>query len=108
MWAALFGSLGLSSGGSGSGSGSTGVLILRPDATAMALPIAGFKGGAELRLATDAAAGVTTVAQLLGKLNKYRGPDQQLRRVWSESGEEIVGNTEVHGELRVVVRATSV
>lgn len=95
MWSALF----------GTGQTDIGTLVLRPDPSAV-LVVAGFKGGAELRLATEAPN--TTVARLLDKLNKYRGPDQQVHRVWKEGGEEVVGSEVVRGEMRVVVRATSI
>lgn len=94
MWSALF----------GTGQADIGTLILRPDPSAVSV-VAGFKGGAELRLATEAPN--TTVTTLLDKLNKYRGPDQQIVRLWRESGEEVVGSEVVRGELRVVVRSTS-
>jgi hypothetical protein len=95
MWSALFGIQ----------QADIGVLILRPDPSATAA-VAGFRGGAELRLATEAPN--TTVAALLEKLNKYRGPDQQIRRIWSETGEEIVGSEVVRGDMRVIVRAASI
>lgn len=95
MWSALF----------GLGQAEIGVLILRPDPSAVA-KVSGFRGGAELRVTTEAPN--TTVATLLDKLNKYRGPDQQLRRVWDEAGEEVVGSDVVRGEMRVVVRGDSV
>ncbi len=94
MWSALF----------GTAEADIGTLILRPDPSAITA-VAGFKGGAELRLATEAPN--TSVATLLAKLNKYRGPDQQILRIWSEAGEEIVGTEVVRGELRGVVRAAS-
>ena len=94
MWSALFGTQ----------QADIGVLILRPDPSATS--IAGFRGGAELRLATEAPN--TTIATLLEKLNKYRGPDQQIRRIWRETGEEIVGSEIVRGDVRAVVRAASV
>lgn len=94
MWAALF----------GTGPTDIGTLILRPDPSATG--IAGFRGGAELRVATEAPN--TTVATLLEKLNKYRGPDQQIIRVWRENGEEVVGSEVVRGEMQVVIRAASV
>jgi hypothetical protein len=98
MWSALF----------GTGQADIGTLVLRPDPSAVSI-VAGFKGGAELRLATEAPN--TTVGTLLDKLNKYRGPDQQIVRVWRETGlgtlEEVNGSEVVRGELRVVVRAVS-
>ncbi len=95
MWSALF----------GTAQADIGTLVLRPDPSAVSV-VAGFKGGAELRLATEAPN--TTVATLLEKLNKYRGPDQHIYRVWRETGEEIVGSEVVRGELRAVVRAASI
>ena len=94
MWSALF----------GQGQGDIGVLILRPDPSAVAT-VSGFRGGAELRVTAEASN--TTTTTLLDKLNKYRGPDQQLRRIWRETGEEIVGSEVVRGEMRAVVRADS-
>jgi hypothetical protein len=95
MWSALF----------GTAQADIGVLILRPDPSATA-HVAGFRGGAELRVATETPN--TTVATLLEKLNKYRGPDQQIKRIWRETGEEIVGSDVVRGELKAVVRASSI
>jgi hypothetical protein len=95
MWSALFGTQ----------QADIGVLLLRPDPSAVTA-VAGFKGGAELRLATEAPN--TTVATLLAKLNKYRGPDQQIRRIWREgTQEEIVGSEVVRGDMRAIVRAAS-
>jgi hypothetical protein len=94
MWSALFGTQ----------QADIGVLILRPDPSAVTA-VAGFKGGAELRLATEAPN--TTVAALLAKLNKYRGPEQQIRRIWAENGVEIVGSEVVRGDMQAVVRAES-
>ena len=95
MWSALFGTQ----------QADIGVLILRPDPSATTA-VAGFRGGAEVRLATETPN--TTVATLLEKLNKYRGPDQQIRRVWRENGEEIVGSEVVRGDMRAIVRAASI
>jgi hypothetical protein len=99
MWSALF----------GNAQADIGTLILRPDPSAVSV-VAGFKGGAELRLATEAPN--TSVAALLAKLNKYRGPDQQILRIWRETGsgtlEEIVGSEVVRGEMRGIVRAASI
>jgi hypothetical protein len=94
MWSALF----------GTAQADIGVLILRPDPSATTV-VAGFRGGAELRLATEAPN--TTVATLLDKLNKYRGPDQQIKRIWRETGGEIVGSEVVRGDMRAIVRAES-
>ncbi len=96
MWSALFGSASV---------GDLGILVLQPDATARKA-VAGFRGGAELRV-TGTAPNMT-VTDLLAKLNKYRGPDQQLKRIWGEGGEEIVGSTVVRGEVKAIVRDMSI
>jgi hypothetical protein len=102
MWDSLRGLVG---GTSPEPTAPLGVLVLRPDPSAR-LAVHGFKSGAELRVGADAPG--QTVSQILGKLNKYRGPDQQIRRVWSEGGEEIVGSTVPTGNLVAVVKASSV
>lgn len=84
---------------------SLGVLVLRPDPSAR-VAVHGFKSGAELRIAADTPG--QTVSQILDKLNKYRGPDQQIHRIWSEDGEEIVGSMALSGNLVAVVKASSV
>ena len=100
MWEALM--------GRGPAVAATGpaVLILQPDESARAGTVHGFKSGASLRIAADAPG--QTVDQILGKLNKYRGPDQQIRRIWTPAGEEIVGSTVLEGNLTAIVRASSV
>jgi hypothetical protein len=91
MWSALFGSQ------------ETGTLILKAHPNADS--VNGFKNGGELRVAADRPG--QTVDQLLDKLNTYRGPDQQLRRVWSLTGQEIAGSTPVTGLFYAVVKAES-
>ena len=104
MWEALRNLGGAEGSGSGSGS-STAVLVLQPDESAKA-SIAGFKSGASLRIAADAPG--QTITQILAKLNKYRGPDQQIRRIWTTVGEEIVGSTVPTSSVVGIVKASSV
>ena len=86
------------------GSGDAAILVIKPDATAVA-SVAGFKSGAEMRLKGTAG---ETVDILLGRLNTYRGPDQQIRTVWHpETGAAISGSTVIHGTLNVVINAAS-
>lgn len=92
MWSALFGSQ------------ETGTLVLKGHPSAV--NVSGFKQGGELRVVSDYAG--QTVAEVLSKLNKYRGPDQQLRRVWNLQGQEVSGSTPVKGFFEVVVKAESV
>lgn len=93
MWAALF------------GSEEKGTLLLRPDPSATAR-VAGFKGGADIRVSADAAG--QTVGQILDKLNKYRGPDQQIQHVWTSEGAPMPPNTVVRGFVTAIVRGESV
>ena len=94
MWSALF------------GLGETGVLVLRPTPSAQTT-VAGFKSGGSLKIAADAAG--QTVGQILDKLNKYRGPDQQIRRVWdSTTDRELPMSEVVKGTQEVLVKAESI
>jgi hypothetical protein len=94
MWSALF------------GSGEVGVLILRPTPSAQTI-VAGFKSGTSLKIAADATG--QTIGQILDKLNKYRGPDQQIRRVWdSTTDREIPASEVVKGTQEVLVKAESI
>lgn len=96
MWAALF----------GSSEAELGVLVLRPTPSAQAT-VAGFKSGASLKMAADAAD--QTVGQILYKLNKYRGPDQQIRYVWDPTTDrEISLSQVVKGTLECLVKAESI
>ncbi len=96
MWSALF----------GLGEAELGVLVLRPTPSAQAT-VAGFKSGGNLKIAADAAG--QTVGQLLDKLNKYRGPDQQITLVWDAKTDRSVGAAEVvRGTWEVLVKAESI
>lgn len=96
MWAALFGS---------QGGSSSGQLTLRPNAGAKQV-VAGFRGGDDLVLKTAALS--ETVGILLDRLNTYRGPDQQIRRVWTLEGSPMSLNTPVRGSLVAEVRVESI
>jgi hypothetical protein len=93
MWAALF------------GSEEKGTLVLQPDPSAAAR-VSGFKAGGSLRVAADAVG--QTVGEILEKFNKYRGPDQQLRHVWTPEGAPVNLQIPVRGFMTVVVRGESV
>jgi hypothetical protein len=60
------------------GSGRPPAVILRPDKTGTA--VAGFQGGGDLRMVADRSG--QSVGEIIEKINKYRGPDQQIRRLW--------------------------
>jgi hypothetical protein len=93
MWSALF------------GSAEKGTLILKPDPSAIT-KVSGFKSGAELRVAADQAG--QTVGDLLEKFNKYRGPDQQIHKVWTPTGTPVSLTQTVKGDMVVHLRAESV
>jgi hypothetical protein len=92
MWSALF------------GTPEKGVLILKPDPSAVTT-VHGFKGGQELRVSAEAG---QTIGDLLKKFNKYRGPDQQIQRVWSTDGSPVSLTEIPKGERTVILRATSI
>lgn len=99
MWSALFGSLGF-------GNEEKGILVLHPDPSAVE-HVHGFKGGAPLRIMADSAG--QTVHELLEKINKYRGPDQQILRVWSmDTGAPISDHMVVKGSVTALVKKESV
>jgi hypothetical protein len=93
MWSALF------------GSSEKGILVLKPDPSAVA-SVHGFKGGMELRVSADS--DKQTVGDLLDKFNKYRGPDQQIRHVWDLQGNPIQLGTEIRGTQTVIVKSKSI
>lgn len=93
MWSALF------------GASEKGTLILKPDPSA-ASTLHGFKSGTELRVSADGTG--QTVGDLLDKFNKYRGPDQQIQRIWNTDGSEVSLKETVKGERTVILRSSSV
>lgn len=96
MWSALFGSF---------VSSEKGTLILKPDPSAT-ITVHGFKSGAELRVTADQAG--QTVRDLLEKFNKYRGPDQQIKRVWSHTGSLMSLTQTVKGDIVTIIRSESI
>ena len=93
MWSALF------------GASEKGTLILKPDPSAVTT-VHGFKGGNELRVSADGTG--QTVGDLLDKFNKYRGPDQQIRRVWNTDGTSVSLSEVLKGERTVLLRSSSI
>ena len=85
------------------GKGANNVLVLRPDSTGKTLN--GFQNGADLRIPADYPG--QKVTELLDKFNVYRSPDQQIKRVWGPSGQEL-SDWSVTGSLIAFVRAESV
>ncbi len=79
-----------------------GTLVLRPDASTVGFP--GFPTlSAELRLT---ASGGETIGLLLERLNTYRGPDSQIKKIYSESGAELPHSQIVNGTVIGIVRRT--
>lgn len=82
------------------------VLVLHPTPEA-AKTVAGFRGGQDIQMTVTAEG--ETVAQVLERLNIYRGPDQILKRVWTpNSAQEMPGSTAVRGKLVAEVRPESI
>jgi hypothetical protein len=94
MWAALFGS-----------GGFEGQLILRPSPSGKQR-VSGFFAGQDLTLRVGAAG--ETIQILLDRLNTYRGPTQQIRRLWTLEGEELKLDSPVKGQIIAEVRAESI
>ncbi len=92
MWSALF------------GSAEKGTLILKPDPSAVT-KVNGFKSGGELRITADQAG--QTVGDLLEKFNKYRGPDQQIRHVWTPTGSPLSLTQAIKGDMIGIIRSDS-
>lgn len=82
------------------------VLVLHPTPEA-AKTVAGFRGGKDLEMKVVVEG--ETVAQVLDRLNIYRGPDQILQRVWiPNSAQELPGSTVVRGKRVAEVRPESI
>lgn len=77
-------------------------LTLHPDSSAR--EVAGFTSGAPLRLTGRAG---DTVGLLLDRFNTYRGPTQQVHKVYTEDGAELVRSTVLHTHREAYVRNTS-
>lgn len=81
-------------------------LVLRPTPTAQTR-VAGFQSGSDLTVRAHVRG--ETVLDVLERLNVYRGPDQQLVRVWNpETGQEFPGTTVLEGTMVVEVRPESI
>ena len=83
----------------GSGSHRGGTLILRPHKDAIGMP--GFPTSSDLRVVGNAG---ETVADVMERFNTYRGPDQQITRLYTEFGVELPFSTRVEGTVVAVVK----
>lgn len=79
--------------------GSTGVLVLQPDSSGRTY--AGFRDGKSLHATAQTG---DTVGVIMERFNTYRGPDQQITRLWNVSGEELPFSTPVVGNIVAIVR----
>jgi hypothetical protein len=75
------------------------VELIPSDKNAMNLP--GFHSG---KLECTVNSG-ETVANLLDKLNTYRGPDTQIKDVYTSSGDLVPKHTKITGRIQLYVRA---
>ncbi len=79
------------------------IITLNPDNSGK--KVAGFREGG-LKITADYSG--QSVRELLDKFNKYRGPDQQIKRVWDKDGATINPETPVTENTVFVIRAESV
>lgn len=78
-------------------------LTLEPDESGKKL--AGFHSGKSLSIQAKVGESVQAV---MDRFNTYRGPDSQIRRLWSASGTTISFSTILSSNMNAVVRAASV
>ncbi len=89
--------------GFGNGTSSNGILVLEPDVSGKQL--AGFGSGKPLELTANPG---ETIGSVMEKFNKYRGPDQQIKRLWNQRGEDIPFSTVMTGRLTAIVKSSMV
>ena len=77
-------------------------VFLKPDDTGKTG--AGFRGG---QILPCAATPGETLAAVLDRFNTYRGPDQQIVRVWAEDGSDLPLTLVLRQNLVVIVRGQS-
>jgi len=74
-------------------------LVLKPDESGK--QYAGFYSGASLELtATEG----ETISIVMDKFNTYRGPDQQISRLYTEAGQPLPFHTPIHGRMIAIVK----
>jgi len=82
-----------------SASSKKATLVLKPDDSGR--QYAGFYSGAPLELtATDG----ETIGAVMDKFNTYRGPDQQISRLYTEAGHLLPFHTPIHGRMIAIVK----
>lgn len=74
-------------------------LSLKPDESGKEL--AGFKSGNALTCTANYG---ETVSEVLARFNTYRGPDQQIRKVWTLDGRELPLLTVIHKDIVAIVK----
>ena len=78
------------------------LLTLVPDASAKNIP--GFGSGAPLVLKGTLG---ETVGTLIGRLNTYRSPDSQIKRLWLADGTLLFFQTVLNANLVGIVKSYS-
>jgi hypothetical protein len=84
------------------GGGGGGTLVLTPDTSGKKL--AGFHTGASLSLTAGAK---ETVGDVMEKFNTYRGPEQQITKLWRTDGASLSFDTVVSGTMVAIVRSST-
>lgn len=72
---------------------------IKPDENGKKL--AGFKSG---NAVTCTASDGETVGAVMDRFNTYRGPEQQIRSLWTVDGKELPYNTVIHKNMITIVR----
>ena len=74
-------------------------LVLKPDDSGR--QYAGFYSGVPLELtATEG----ETIGAVMDKFNTYRGPDEQIHRLYTEAGHALPFHAPIHGRMIAIVK----
>ena len=74
-------------------------VTLQPDESGKAL--SGFQSGKSL---TCSGLEDETLQSIMGKFNTYRGPDQQILKLWSPDGKELPFSTVLKQNITAIVK----
>ena len=77
-------------------------LILKPDDSGR--EYAGFYSGTPLELSATEG---ETIGAVMDKFNTYRGPDQQISRLYTEAGHSLPFHTPIHGRMTAIVKRSA-
>ena len=78
------------------------ILILKPDQSGK--QYAGFYSGNPLELAATEG---ETIGAVMDKFNTYRGPDEQITRLYTEAGHPLPFHAPIHGRMVAIVKRSA-